>query len=75
MTDKPLTAAMDNVLAWRVGEAHSAAAKESSGDYIDRGLALLRHLNDKGFDLVERQGAASLRSRAAQPLEKDSDGA
>lgn len=51
---KPLHAGMDNVLAWRIGEAHSAAAKESAGDYIDRGLALLRHLNEKGFDIVPK---------------------
>jgi hypothetical protein len=51
---KPLTAAMDNVLAWRMGEAFSAAAKETAGDPIDRGLALLHYLNDKGFDVFTR---------------------
>lgn len=50
----PLTAAMDNVLAWRLGEATVAAAKASAGDAIDRGLALLHELHARGFDVVPR---------------------
>lgn len=54
MTDiKTLTAGMDNVLAWRLGEACNAAANESAGDYIDRGLALRKQLEDAGFGLIQ----------------------
>lgn len=49
---KPLTSAMDNVLAWRMGEALSKARQHSAGDYIDVGLALLHELNAAGFDVV-----------------------
>lgn len=47
-----LTAASDNVLMWRMGEACNAASKASAGDYIDRGLALLRELNERGLAIV-----------------------
>jgi hypothetical protein len=50
---KILTSGMDNVLAWRMGEACNAAAKASAGDLIDRGLALRRYLEDYGFGVVE----------------------
>lgn len=39
----------DNLDAWRIGEACSAAANASAGDPIDRGLVLLRELEAKGF--------------------------
>lgn len=48
----PLDAAMDNVLAWRLSDAFKAAQKASAGDPIDRGLALLRALNEQGFDVL-----------------------
>lgn len=35
--------------AWAIGRAASNALKEPAGDYIDRGLGLLRHLQDAGF--------------------------
>jgi hypothetical protein len=57
----PLTTAMDNVLAWRMGEALAKARKHSAGDYIDVGLSLLVELNAAGFDVV-------CRARATQPL-------
>ena len=38
-----------NQSAWQMGKAASAAAKEPGGDYIDGGLALLRHLEAEGF--------------------------
>ena len=49
---KPLTPAMDNVLAWRLGEIANAAVKESAGDLIDRGLALLNQLNQREFQVT-----------------------
>lgn len=49
---KALTAAADNVEAWRLGEACNAAAKASAGDLIDRGLSLLHELDAKGFAVV-----------------------
>ena len=56
MESKPLTAAMDNVDAWRLGEITlKAAADKNVGDPIDRGLILLRMLNAAGFDLVKRR--------------------
>lgn len=42
---------MDNVTAWRFGEA-SATAKPG-GDYIDHGLSLLQQLEEKGYGIVE----------------------
>ncbi len=42
-----------NVPAWRMGEACSTAAKDPKcGDYIDRGLILLRELEARGFGVV-----------------------
>lgn len=58
MNDKrPLTAAMDNVLAWRMGKVANEAMdrKQRVGDYIDRGLILLRLLNEAGFDVIVRR--------------------
>lgn len=47
----------DNLDAWRIGEACSAAASASAGDPIDRGLVLLRELEAKGFAVqVTRDG-------------------
>lgn len=53
---QPLDAAMNNVLAWRLGEIAILAGggRKDVGDTIDRGLILLRLLNEKGFDLVLR---------------------
>lgn len=53
MSSQPLTAAMDNVLAWRLGRAANAAAADSAGDLIDRGLSLRRHLENEGFAVIE----------------------
>jgi hypothetical protein len=38
----------DNVLAWRMGEACRAAARDPGGDLIDPGLVLLRELEARG---------------------------
>jgi len=46
---------MDNVYAWRLGEAHSIAGKSPAGDYIDLGWALAKALHEKGFDIVPRE--------------------
>lgn len=50
---KLLSPAMDNVLAWRLGEAAHATMRDTAGDLIDRGLSLLKHLRDEGFGVVE----------------------
>ena len=57
---RELTAAMDNVLAWRLGEAFSATSKETVGDFIDRGLALRHHLQEKGFGVVQTDPCSRL---------------
>ncbi len=51
---KPLTSAMDNLLAWRMGEICMKAASpdQKVGDPIDRGLILLRLLNESGFEVI-----------------------
>ena len=45
----PLTDAMDNVLAWRLGEVAHKAVEAHSCDLIDRGLILRRLLEESGF--------------------------
>lgn len=47
-TDQP-----GNVPAWKLGEAVRAAAEASAGDPIDRGLSLLKAMQDKGFGVFE----------------------
>lgn len=53
MEPKVMTAGMDNVYAWRMGEvARNAMSPEQKvGDPIDRGLILLRLLNEAGFEV------------------------
>lgn len=51
-TDNPLTAALDNLLADRLGRIALEAGSEKRkdvGDNIDRGLILLRLLTEQGF--------------------------
>ena len=48
----PLDVGMDNVLAWKLSDAFKVARDASVGDPIDRGLALLRGLNELGFDVI-----------------------
>lgn len=55
--EKPLTSSMDNVLAWRLGEAAILAAKNPGGDLIDTGLHLLELLEAKGFEVRVRPDA------------------
>jgi hypothetical protein len=44
----------NNQGAWRLGEACTKAANEPRcGDYIDRGLILLRELQAKGYGVVK----------------------
>lgn len=56
MTDwRELNASMPNTLAWRLGEVALAAGdpqRKDVGDQIDRGLILLRLLNEKGFKVT-----------------------
>ncbi|MGE8688585.1 MAG: hypothetical protein ACN6PJ_15685 [Achromobacter sp.] len=42
----------DNVIAWRIGEACTKASLASAGDYIDRGLVLLKALQAKGYGIA-----------------------
>lgn len=50
-----LTAAMDNVDAWRLGETclKAASPEQRVGDYIDRGLILRRLLEENGYGIVK----------------------
>lgn len=41
-----------NVIAWRIGEACCKANQASAGDYIDRGLGLLKELQAKGYGIA-----------------------
>lgn len=63
---KPLTAAMDNVLAWRLGEIANKAMDERAGDYIDRGLILLDMLNKRGFAVTHDPSADQGRPAAVE---------
>lgn len=57
---KPLTALMDNVLAWRLGEIArraGSADRKDVGDYIDRGLILRRLLKEQGFYLITKEAS------------------
>lgn len=47
----------DNVIAWRIGEACSKASQASAGDYIDRGLSLLKELQRKGYGIADISAA------------------
>lgn len=53
---KHLTSLMDNVIASRLGDIaiNAGARRLDVGDSIDRGLILLRLLNEDGFDVVIR---------------------
>ena len=60
-TLKPLTAAMDNLDAWRLGKIPRLALDDPNcGDHIDRGLILLRLLNEAGYDIVRRTPATAI---------------
>ncbi|TIX28887.1 hypothetical protein [Mesorhizobium sp.] len=54
---------MDNVYAWRLGEACSDAIKQPAGDPIDTGWALAKTLHAKGFDIVPREKLSFLDRR------------
>jgi len=55
----------DNVIAWRIGEACTKASQASAGDYIDRGLGLLKELQAKGY------GVAALAAQVPQQEDDD----
>lgn len=63
----PLTESCDNVLAWRAGEACSAASKAKAGDYIDRGLALIIELRKQGLHVVQASDGQYIEQSTAQP--------
>lgn len=49
----------DNVHAWQLGEACRKAADDPKcGDYIDRGLILLRELEAKGWGVVRLESSS-----------------
>ena len=53
---EPLDALCDNVLMARLADAYRGCRDETRiGDSIDRGLVLLRELNEQGFDVVIRE--------------------
>ena len=63
MDTNPLTASMDNVLAWRLGEIAKRAGdpkRTDVGDPIDRGLILRKPLEDKGFEIRANRGPKSM---------------
>ncbi len=52
---KLLTAAMDNVLAWKLGvivKEAGALDRKDIGDPIDRGLVLRRLLEENNFHII-----------------------
>jgi hypothetical protein len=49
----------DNVGAWQLGEACRRAAELPAGDYIDRGLGLLKELQAKGYGVIALTAAQS----------------
>ena len=58
LESEPLTSAMDNRLAWSLGEVAAEAGNQDRtdvGDLIDRGLILRRLLEENGFLLVRTQ--------------------
>jgi hypothetical protein len=57
-SSKTLTPAMDNTLAWKLGEIALDAGdrNRNCGDPIDRGLILLRLLQENGFALSYKFG-------------------
>ena len=53
---KPLHSCSDNVLVSRLGSVCMETAKRTDvGDYIDRGLILLKLLEKAGFEVIEKQ--------------------
>ncbi len=52
---KQLNALSDNVLVYRVGRiAREVADDKTSGDEIDRGLLLIKRLDDAGFTINQK---------------------
>ena len=55
---KPLTAAMDNVLASKLGKVYYKVLENNRngiGDSIDAGLILRRYLEEAGFEVSEKR--------------------
>lgn len=50
----PIDSGCDNVIASRLYQAMHLALAHRGGDSIDAGLALLKELNEQGFDVVVR---------------------
>lgn len=69
-SEGPLTSAMDNVLASRMGEA--ATAVKPGGDLIDRGLSLRAELEKMGFE-VHYAGEPVHRNEALKDMSGEDD--
>ena len=75
---KPLTAAMDNLLAYRLGKIarEAGGTRTDVGDDIDRGLILHHLLDEAGFVLSEKEGSSRLtidHPLAQAALKEDAD--
>jgi len=54
MKDRQLTPSMSNTIAYRLGRISQEVGTQHDGigDFIDRGLILLRRLNEEGFYVI-----------------------
>jgi hypothetical protein len=63
-----------NLAAYKLGDACDAAALQSAGDNIDRGLALLQELQKKGFGVFVLGAEYTALAQQAEPfIEEASD--
>lgn len=58
LTKKYLTASMDNLDAWRLGQCAREAMEGPAGDLIDSGLILRRLLEESGYGVVKLEAPA-----------------
>lgn len=66
MSNEPMTYKNqpNNLVCWRLGMAcRQAASVQTCGDYIDRGLLLLRELGIEGYGIVELPKKQKTRKR------------
>jgi hypothetical protein len=59
----------DNMNAWRLGEACRQAADASAGDHIDRGLALLKALEERGYGVFRFAKCAAPQPREVRGVD------
>jgi hypothetical protein len=72
---KYLTSLMDNVIASRLGDIaiNAGARRLDVGDSIDRGLILLRLLNEGGFKVIIAKDAAKKRTCRKCLIDEDTE--